>query len=197
MPSKTELIKYLRDRTGAGVMDIKSALSEAGGDLEKAAEVIRKKGGDKAAKKSGRETKEGLVAHYIHGNGKIGALIEINCETDFVARNEDFQSFAKNLAMQVVASDPQYVSVEEIPAAILVKEKEILAEQLKAEGKPEAMMEKIISGKLEKFYDSTVLLRQRYFRDDKKTIQDLLNELIAKIGENIQVRRFVRFSLGQ
>ena len=193
----TDSIKELRNQTGAGVMDIKEALAESNGDTEKAIEILRKKGGDKAAKKSGRETKEGIIAHYIHGDGKIGALIEVNCETDFVARNKDFQSFAKDLAMQVVATDPRFVSVEDVTEEVLEKEKDIYREQLKKEGRPENILDKILEGKLDKFYDGAVLLRQKYFRNDEKTIQDLLNEAVGKLGENIQIRRFARFSLGQ
>lgn len=192
-----ELIKSMRVRTGAGIMDIKSALTEAAGDEQKAIEILRKRGAHLAAKKSDRTTAEGFVAHYIHGQGRIGALVEVNCETDFVSRNPEFQQFAKEIAMQVVASDPRFVSPDQVPSSLLAKEEEIVREQLVKEAKPAEILEKIVGGKIEKFFDQACLLRQPYFRDPEKTVNDVLTEMIGKIGENIQIRRFVRFSLGQ
>ena len=190
------MVKELREKTGAGMMDCKKALAESGGDFTKAEEWLRKKGITGAAKKSARVAAEGLVGSYIHG-GKIGALVEINCETDFVARNEDFQALLKDIAMQIVATNPQYVRREEIPADVLEKEKEIHRQQLREQKKPEAMLDKIVAGKLEKFYETVCLVDQPWVRDDKKRIHELVTEKIAKIGENITIRRFVRFQVGE
>lgn len=190
------MVKELREKTGAGMMDCKKALTETGGDFTKAEEFLRKKGITAAGKKSGRVAAEGLVGTYVHG-GKIGVLVEINCETDFVARNEDFQALVKEIAMHVAAANPTYVRREEIPADVLEKEKEIQREQLKAAKKPEAMWEKILVGKLEKFYETVCLVDQPWVKDDKKKIKDVITEAVAKIGENITIRRFVRFQVGE
>lgn len=193
----TKLIKELRQRTGAGVLDCRNALREADGDVEKAVEILRKKGLAAAAKKSGRVASEGLVQSYIHGNGRIGVLAEVNCETDFVAKTEEFRNLVKDICMQIAASSPQYVSVEDIPAEVLEREKEILREQAEREGKPEHVIEKMVEGRLKKFYSEVCLLEQPYIRDPDKTVSQLLTEKIAAIGENIKVRRFVRFELGE
>jgi elongation factor Ts len=190
------MVKDLREKTGAGMMDCKKALSETGGDFEKAAEYLRKKGISRAEAKGGRVAAEGLVGTYVHG-GKIGVLVEVNCETDFVARNEDFQALVKEIAMQVAAANPRYVRREEIPTDALEKEKEIQRAQLKEQNKPEAMWEKILVGKIEKYYEGVCLLDQVWIKDDKKKMKDLITEKVAKIGENITVRRFARFEVGE
>jgi len=184
----------LRELTGAGMMDCKNALVEAGGDLKGAQDVIRKKGLDIAKKKSTREAREGQIISYIHAGGKLGVLLEINCETDFVAKNDTFQSFTRDIAMQIAAAHPLYVNPENIPAADLEKEKAIFLEQVK--DKPEQVRNKIIEGKLTKRYEDICLLNQKFIKDDSRTVQDLLTEFIAKIGENIIIRRFVRFEVG-
>ena len=191
--SSADLTK-LRELTGAGMMDCKNALVEAGGDLKAAQDVIRKRGLDIAKKKSTREAREGQIVSYIHAGGKLGVLLEINCETDFVAKNETFQSFARDLAMQIAAAHPLYVNPSDIPAADLEKEKSVFLEQVK--GKPEQVQQKIIEGKLTKRYEDICLLNQKFIKDDTRTVQELLNEFIAKIGENIIIRRFVRFEVG-
>jgi len=191
--SSADLTK-LRELTGAGMMDCKNALVEAGGDLKVAQDVIRKRGLDIAKKKSTREAREGQIVSYIHAGGKLGVLLEINCETDFVAKNETFQSFIRDIAMQIAAAHPLYVSPENIPVADLEKEKSIFLEQVK--DKPEQVRNKIIEGKLVKRYEDICLLNQKFIKDDSRTVQDLLNEFIAKIGENIIIRRFVRFEVG-
>jgi elongation factor Ts len=190
------MVKELREKTGAGMMDCKKALGETGGDFDKAEEYLRKKGITAAGKKSGRIAAEGLVGTYVH-NGKIGVLVEVNCETDFVARNDDFQALTREIAMHIAAANPTYVRREEIPADVLEKEKEIQREQLKAAGKPEAMWEKILTGKLEKFYETVCLVDQLWVKDDKKKIKDVITESVAKIGENITIRRFVRYQVGE
>jgi len=190
------MVKELREKTGAGMMDCKKALSENGGDFAKAEEWLRKKGITGAAKKAGRVAAEGLVGTYVHG-GKIGVLVEVNCETDFVARNEDFQALVKDLAMHIAAANPQYVRREEIPADVLEKEKEIQRQQLREQKKPEAMLDKILTGKIEKYYETVCLVDQLWVKDDKKKIHELVTEKIAKIGENISIRRFVRFQVGE
>ncbi|MBI4972110.1 MAG: translation elongation factor Ts [Candidatus Omnitrophica bacterium] len=190
-----EIVKQLRDRTGAGVMDCKRALGESKGDVEKAIEILRKKGIDTAGKKASRETKDGLVTSYIHMGGKIGVLLEVNCETDFVARTSDFGNFVKDIAMQIAAASPLHVSREDVPANWIEKEKEIALEQIK--GKPPQVAEKIIQGKLDKRYQEICLLEQNFIKDDKHTIKDILTAIIAKTGENIIIRRFVRFELGE
>jgi elongation factor Ts len=191
------LVKELRQRTGVGLMDCKRALANTEGDLDKAIEELRKQGVAKAAKKAGREVSEGLVEAYVHPGGRVGVLIEINCETDFVARTEEFQSLVHNLAMHVAASSPLAVSRGELSPQLLEQERAIFAEQLKNEGKPAELVERIVGGKMEKFYQETVLLEQPYVRDDKKKVETVVKEAIAKLGENIVVRRFQRFALGQ
>jgi len=190
------LVKELREKTGAGMMDCKKALTETSGDFEKAIEYLRKKGIAAASKKAGRMTKEGAVTSYIHGEGKVGVLLEVNCETDFVARTEQFKQFVKDLAMHVAAAGPQWVTADEVPATILEKEKEIAVAQMQASGKPAAVLEKIAEGKLKKFYEDHCLLHQVFVKDSSKTIEQLLKETIAALGENISVRRFARFVLG-
>ncbi|MCX7739182.1 MAG: translation elongation factor Ts [Hydrogenothermaceae bacterium] len=197
MAVDAKLVKTLREMTGAGMLECKSALEEANGDLETAVEILRKKGVAKAAKKAGRETKEGLIHSYIHTGGRIGVLLELNCETDFVARNDLFKELANEIALQIAAMKPQYVKREDIPREVVEKEGDIAREAAIAEGKPPHIAEKIAEGKLEKFYKEVCLYEQPYIKDDKKTIEDLIKEYIAKIGENIQVRRFVRFELGE
>ncbi len=190
-------IRELRERTGAGVLDCKKALSEANGDIEKAIDILREKGIAKAAKKAGRATQEGLIFSYIHSNGRIGTLVELNCETDFVARTDEFKKLGKEIAMQIAASNPQYVSPDDIPQEVIEKEKEIYKKQAIEEGKPEHVVEKIAEGKLRKFFEEVCLLEQPYIRDPDKKIKDLVTEHIAKLGENIVVRRFARFAIGE
>lgn len=197
MNVSAQLVKELREKTGAGMLDCKKALVEADGDIEKAIVILREKGLSKAAKKSGRIAAEGIVESYIHGGGRIGVLIEVNSETDFVAKNEEFKEFVKNMAMQVAASSPRYVSKEDVPAEEVEKEREILLHQVINEGKPEHIAAKIVEGRLEKFYEEVCLLEQPYIRDPKIKVKDLLNEKIAKIGENIKIRRFVRYAVGE
>lgn len=191
--NKAELLK-LRQMTGAGMMDCKQALEEARGDLKEAQNILRIKGLDIAKKKSSREAKEGQIITYIHSGGKLGVLAEINCESDFVAKNEVFQAFTRDIAMQIAAAHPLYVSSENIPAADLEREKAAFREEVK--GKPQNVQEKIIEGKLAKRFEDICLLNQKFIKDDSRTVQDYLNETIAKIGENIIIRRFVRFEVG-
>jgi len=190
-------VRKLRDMTGAGVMDWKKALEEAEGDFDKAVEILRKKGAAKAAKKAGRATTEGIITSYVHFNGKIGVLLELNCETDFVARTDEFKELAYNLAKQVAAMSPRWVSRENVPEEVIEKEKEIYREQLKDSGKPENVIEKIIEGKLNKFFEEYCLLEQDYIFEEGKKVQDIVTEAIAKIGENIKVSRFVRMEVGE
>ncbi|MDP2848980.1 MAG: translation elongation factor Ts [Humidesulfovibrio sp.] len=192
-----QAVKVLRERTGAGMMDCKKALVESGGDEEKAIAYLREKGLSKAAKKAGRATSQGIVGSYIHNNGKIGVMVELKCETDFVAKNEKFQAFARDLAMQIAATAPLCVSPEQVPADLLAKEREIFKNQAMEEGKPEAIAEKIVEGRLKKYYSEVCLLDQPFIKEDKKSIRDLLNELIAVLGENMQVGRFSRMVLGE
>ena len=191
-----QMIKDLRDRTGAGMSDCKKALVECAADMEKAIEYLRKKGIAQAAKKATRIASEGTIASYLHGT-RIGVLVEVNCETDFVARNPDFVTFAKEVAMQVAAMNPQYVSQEEIPAAVLEKERGIRLELAKQSGKPEAVIPKIVDGQIAKWAKDVCLLDQLWVKDDKKDIRALLTDLIAKTGENVKVRRFTRFEVGE
>jgi elongation factor Ts len=191
------MVKDLRERTGAGMMDCKKALAESAGDAEKAIEYLRVKGLSKAAKKAGRETAEGLVVSYIHPGNKIGVLLEVNCETDFVARTEQFQEFTKNLAMQVAAAAPLAVDREGISPELVEKERGLYRTQALEEGKPENVLEKIVDGRIEKFYAENVLLDQVYIKDNDKKVGDLLKETIAALGENIRIARFSRFQLGQ
>ncbi len=188
-------VKELRNRTGAGIMDCKSALTESGGDIDKAIEILRTKGLAKAAKKAGRIVSEGLIGSYIHAGGKIGVLVEINCETDFVAKTEDFKQFVKDIAMHIAASSPLYVKREEVPEEVKEREKKIYETQAKEAGKPEKIVDKIVSGKLDKYLSEICLLEQPFIKDPDKKIQDLLQETIAKLGENISIRRFVRYQL--
>jgi elongation factor Ts len=192
-----ELIKQLRERTAAGFSDCKKALEEAGGDIEKAIDILRKKGLAIAAKRAGKEAKEGIVEAYIHANKKIGVLVEINCETDFVARTDEFREFAHNVAMQIAATNPISITREEVPPEVLEREKRIYEEQLREAGKPENVIPKILEGKLEKFYKENVLLEQPFIKNPELTIQDLLNELMSKTGEKIVIRRFARFQVGE
>ena len=190
-------VQALRKSSGAGMMDCKRALEEAGGDQEKATEILRKKGTLKAAKRQERETREGVVHSYIHMGGKIGVLIEINCETDFVARTDDFQDLAKDIAMHIAASNPDAISREEIDPALLEKEKEIYKEQALASGKPEKVVEKIVEGRLDKYFQEVCLLEQPFVKNPELTVGALIQEVAGKLGENVQVRRFARFQLGE
>jgi elongation factor Ts len=190
------MVKELREKTGAGMMDCKAALQETDGDLEKAVDVLRKKGIAKAEKKSAREVKDGLVEAYIHAGGKLGVLVEINCETDFVAKTDDFKEFARNVAMQVAATNPLGVTREEVPRQVVDREMEIYKDQAKSSGKPDHIIEKIAQGKMDKFYAENVLLEQAYIRNPEKTVKDYLTEIIAKLGENISIRQFARFRIG-
>ncbi len=191
-------VQELRQKTGAGMMDCKKALAETAGDFEKAVEYLRKKGLSASAKKAGRIASEGIVGSYIHMGGKIGVLVEVNCETDFVGKNTDFQQFVKDVAMHVAASAPRYVGREEVPADEIAKEKEIFAAQIAEQGKkPPQVVEKIVEGKVNKYFQDICLLEQPFVKDTAKSVQDVLNELVAKIGEKIVVRRFVRYQLGE
>lgn len=192
----TKLIIQLRTLTGAGMQDCAKALEETGGDVEKAADVLRKKGMLKAAgKQAERTTKEGFIGSYVHSNGKVAAMVALACETDFVARNEDFKTLARELAMHITAANPQYLHPESIPSDVVEKEKEFYREELRTSGKPEAMWDKIMEGKLQKFYSGTCLVNQMYIKDDSKTIEDVIKEAIAKIGEKIEIKEFKRISL--
>lgn len=195
MASDVELIKKLREKTGAGYVDCQTALKDAAGDIDKAVEILRKKGISVAMKKTARTAKEGSVGSYIHMGGKIGVLVEVNCETDFVAKNEDFKNLVKEIAMQIAAVNPKYVRPEDVPQDIVQKEKEILMEGIK--GKPKEVAEKIIEGKLQKYYQDVCLLEQPSIRDGNLKVKDLITNAILKIGENILVRRFVRFQVGE
>jgi len=190
-------IKDLRERTGAGMADCKKALVEVGGDMDKAIDYLRAKGLAKAAKKAGREATEGAVVSYIHGGGRIGVLVEINCETDFVARNEDFQAFAREVALQIAAMSPQFVTKEEVPADVVEKERAVLVAKAKESGKPEQVAQKMVEGQISKWLKEITLLDQAFVKDPDKTIAQVQQELVAKIGENIKIRRFVRFELGE
>jgi elongation factor Ts len=190
-------VKELRDRTGAGMMDCKKALEETGGDMDKAVEHLRKTGAAKAEKRAGRTTSEGVIGHYLHHNGKIAVLVELNCETDFVARNEEFQQAAKFIAEHIAAAAPIAVDKDAIPADKVEQERRIFTEQVKQSGKPANLIEKIVDGKIEAYYKDVALLHQAWVREPKKTVGDLVKELSAKTGENIQVRRFVRYQLGE
>lgn len=190
-------VKELRERTGAGMMDCKKALTESNGDMEKAIELLREKGLAAAAKKAGRIASEGIVDAYIHGGGRIGVLIEVNSETDFVAKNEEFRQFVRDMAMQVAASNPLYVKREEVDPQLIEKEREIYKAQALNEGKPEKIIEKMVEGRVEKYYKEICLLEQPFIKDTDRTVQEVLNGMIAKIGENISIRRFVRFEKGE
>ena len=192
-----QLVKELREKTGAGMMDCKKALVESEGDIGKAIEFLRKKGLDTAKKRAGRTTSEGTIQSYIHMGAKLGVMVEVSCETDFVAKNDDFIEFAKNIAMHIAASNPLAINADELSPDVIEKEKEIYQAQVKEQGKPEAVRDKIVDGKLGKFMKENCLMDQAYVRDPDKTVADLLNELIAKIGENISIKRFVRFQVGE
>jgi elongation factor Ts len=191
------LVKELRERSGAGFMDCKNALNETNGNIEKAIEFLRKSGAAKAQKKAGRSTKEGAVVQYIHPGGQLGVLVEVNCETDFVARTDGFRDFTKDLAMHIAAASPMVVSREEMDQAIIEKERNFLIEQAKESGKPENIIEKMVDGRIEKFYAENVLLEQPFVKDPEKTIKDLMTEVVATVGENISIARFSRFQLGE
>jgi len=191
------MVKGLRDQVGAGIMDCKEALAECDGDMTRAVDFLRKKGLATAKKRAGRAMTEGVVTSYIHMGGKIGVMVEVNCETDFVAKTDDFQSFARNLAMHIAATGPLGISPEDVPAEVVEKEKEIYRAQAMEMGKPEKMIEKIAEGKLNKFYKESCLLNQPYVKDPDKTVADYINEVIAVTGENISVRRFTRYQLGE
>ena len=191
------MVKQLREKTGSGMMDCKKALAENDGDMDKAIDFLRKKGLATAAKRAGRATTEGVVQPYVHTGGKLGVMVEINCETDFVAKSDDFQEFAKNVAMHIAATNPIGITPEDVPAETLAREKAIYVDQAKQTGKPDNVIEKIVEGKMNKFLKENCLMQQAYVRDPDITIADLLNELIAKIGENISVKRFVRFQIGE
>jgi len=197
MEITAELIMQLREKTGCGMMDCKKALIENKGDLEAAIDSLRKMGLAAAARRSGRTAAQGLVDSYIHTGGKIGVLLEVNCETDFVAKNIEFQGFVKDITMQIAAQNPQYISRDEVPDGIITHERDIISTQAQAEGKPEKAVEKIVEGRLEKFYEETCLLDQPFIKDPKIKVKDLLGEISAKIGENIVIRRFVRYQLGE
>ena len=191
------IVKQLREKTGAGMMDCKKALVEVEGDMEKAVEFLRKKGLATAQKRAGRAMSEGMIQSYIHMTGKLGVLVEVNCETDFVAKNEDFQEFAKNIAMHIAASNPLGIKPEDVPEEIIENEKSIYRAQAIEMGKPENILDKIVEGKLKKFYQENCLLNQPFVRDPDMSIADLINDLIAKIGENITIKRFVRYQIGE
>ncbi len=197
MEITAQAVKELREKTGLGMMDCKQALAECGGDIEKSIEHLRKKGLKVASKRAGRETRQGLVEAYIHMGGKIGVMIELNCETDFVARTDEFKALARDLAMQIAAADPKWIDPSGVPAEIVEKESAIYADQVKAEGKPEKVIPKIVEGKMKRYYETVCLLEQSYIRDQDKKVQDIINESIAKTGENIRVGRFVRYVLGE
>jgi len=192
-----EMVKQLRERTGAGMMNCKKALIESDGNIEKAIEYLREKGLAKAAEKAGRIAAEGIVDAYIHGNGRIGVLVEVNIETDFAAKNEDFKTFVKDVAMHIAAAKPEYLKREDVPAEVVEKEKEILKAQALNEGKPEKVVEKMVVGRIEKFFKEACLMEQPWIKDTDKTIADLVTEKIVTIGENINIRRFVRFERGE
>ncbi|MCF8010779.1 MAG: translation elongation factor Ts [Clostridiales bacterium] len=191
------MVKELRESTGCGMMDCKKALQETGGDMEKANQYLREKGLATAAKKAGRTTSEGIVDSYIHGNGRIGVLVEVNCETDFVGKTDEFKQFVRDIAMQVAASNPQYVSREDVPAEIIEKEKNILRVQAKNEGKPDNIVEKMVEGRIDKYFKEICLMEQLFIKDTDITVSQLITDKIGKIGENINVRRFERYELGE
>lgn len=197
MEITADMVKELRQRTGIGVMECKEALAECQGDIEKAIAVLRKKGAARAQERTAREASQGVVHSYIHMEGKLGVLVEVNCESDFVARNQEFKDLAKNIAMQIAAANPRFVSPDDIPAEELEGEKEIIRGQLQDMKKPPQIIEKIVEGKLKKFFEEVCLLNQSYIRDEKVTVQELIASTIAKFGENIKVRRFARFELGK
>ena len=191
------LVKELRDKTGAGMMECKKALESAGGDMEKAVQALREQGQARAASKAGRTAKEGIIYSYIHPGDRLGVLLELNCETDFVARTDDFRNLAKDLAMQIAAATPLVLTREEVPAEMIEKEREIYRQQAKNEGKPEKILDRIVDGKLEKYFQEAVLMEQIFVKDQNLTVKELINSVVAKLGENVVPRRFVRFRLGE
>ena len=197
MEITTATVKELRSVTGAGVLDCKNALEEANGDFDKAVELLKKKGLAAAAKRAGRAAKDGIIGHYVHMDGRVAALVEVNCETDFVARTEEFQTLAHDLAMQVVAGQPRYLSREDVPAEVLEEERAKYRAEMQDAGKPEHIIDRIVEGKLQKFYTEVCLLEQPFIKDDDLTVKDLIAQTIARTGENIRVRRFVRYELGE
>ena len=197
MAGQSTLVKELREKTGAGILDCQKALQESANNIDKAIDYLRQKGLAAAQKKAGRETNEGTISAYIHPGNRIGVLVEVNCETDFVARNEEFQAFVKDLALQIAASSPSFVKREEVPPDLIEKEKKIYLAQAKEMGKPETAWPKIVEGKLERFYQESCLLEQAFIKDPAVSIKDLVAQKIAKIGENINIRRFTRYQLGQ
>ena len=197
MAVSASAVKELRERTGAGMLDCKKALDETGGDVDKAIALLREKGLAAAANKAGRIATDGVVESYIHAGGRIGVLVEVNCETDFVAKTDQFREFARDIAMQIAAANPKFVRREEVPSDEIEKEKEILKNQALNEGKPEKIVEKMVEGRISKYYEEYCLLEQSFIKDPDKTISELLNEKISKIGENISIRRFVRYELGE
>lgn len=192
----SQMVKELRDKTNAGMMDCKKALTETAGDMEKAVDLLRQKGLAVAAKRAGRETKEGVVESYIHAGGKLGVMVEVGCETDFVAKTDDFKAFAKNIAMHIAAANPVAVNRDEVPADILQREKDIYINQALESGKPQQIVEKIVGGKVEKYLADICLMEQKYVKNPDLSVQDLLNELVAKMGENISIKKFARFQIG-
>jgi len=196
MKIPTQMVKELRQATGAGVLDCRKALEAANGDFDQAVTQLREKGLAAAAKKASREAKEGLIGHYVHPGSKMAAIIEVNCETDFVARTPEFQALVKDLAMQVVATRPRFLTPDDVPAEVLALEKEIYRKQLEEEGKPAQIIDRIIEGKLKKFYSESCLMQQAFIKDSDMTIKDLINNAIARLGENIRIRRFARFEVG-
>ncbi len=197
MAVTAEQVQELRRKTGAGIMDCKRALEESGGDVEKAMTLLRKQGQARADARMSRETAEGIIASYVHAGGRIGVLVEVNCETDFVARTDEFQELAHNLAMHIAAESPRYVRREEVPEDVVEREKEVYRALAEKEGKPEKVIDRIVEGRLNKFYSEVCLLEQTYVRDDERTVNELVRDAIAKLGENIVVSRFVRFQVGE
>ena len=196
MEISATMVKELREKTGAGIMDCKEALSASEGSMDNAVDYLRKKGMQAAEKRSARATREGLVHAYIHGGGRLGVLVEVNCETDFVARTDDFQDFCKDLGMQIAASNPQYVSIDQVPEDAVAKERGILEEQARQAGRPENVISRIVDGRLQKYYEDVCLLEQPFVKDTDKTVNEVLKDHIAKLGENISIARFTRFVLG-
>ncbi|MGD8603092.1 MAG: translation elongation factor Ts [Anaerolineales bacterium] len=197
MAISAELIKELRDTTGAGILDCRKALEETDGDLEKAIVILREKGLADAAKRSGRETNAGMLELYSHGEGRVGVMVEVNCETDFVARTDEFKTFAHEIALQIAAASPQWLTEDDIPKAVMEEERAIAKKRAEEEDKPENVIDRIIDGRLAKFMDETCLMRQAYIREESKTVEDLLKETIANLGENITIRRFERWEVGE
>lgn len=197
MQISKDLIRELRNKTGAGVMDCKQALSESGGDIQKAQDILRAKGSIVAIKRSARDTKEGLISSYVHSGSKLGVLLEMNCETDFVAKTSEFSQLAKELAMQIAAMDPLWIKPEDVPEEVIEKEKELYRKQAKESGKPEKVIDKIAQGRLEKYFTQVCLLEQPYIKDPKLKVKDLITETVTKLGENIRVGRFTRFKVGE